>query len=80
ISDNLELFHRKVASINSIQDFKEFNAKDLDLYSNEFNEIIKNVDLMAERLNNIAADKELLEFEVKPLDKCIITSDVVKDW
>ncbi len=80
ITDNLELFHGKVESINSIQDFKEFNSKDLDLYFNEFNEIIKNVDLMAERLKNIAVDKELLEFEVKLLDKFIITSDVVKDW
>ena len=35
---------------------------------------------MANKLKVVAVDKELLEFEVKLLDKFIITSDVVKDW
>lgn len=80
ITENLELFNKKVENINSIQDFKAFNPKDIDLYFNEFNQIIKNVNFMSERLKGIAVDKELLEFEIKLLDKFIITSDVVKDW
>jgi diguanylate cyclase (GGDEF)-like protein len=35
---------------------------------------------MAEKLKKVAVDKELLEFEVKLLDKFIITSEVVQDW
>ncbi|MBD3831174.1 MAG: GGDEF and EAL domain-containing protein, partial [Arcobacter sp.] len=66
--------------INSIQDFRDFDSKDIDLYFKEFNQIIKNVDSMAGKLKGIAVDKELLEFEIKLLDKFIITSDVVKDW
>ena len=80
ITQNLELFNNKVENINSIQDFKEFDSKNIDLYFGEFNKILKNVDFMAERLKNVAVDKELLEFEIKLLDKFIITSDVVKDW
>ena len=80
IISSLTLFNNKVENINSIQDFKEFDSKNIDLYFNEFNEIIKNVDLMANKLKVVAVDKELLEFEVKLLDKFIITSDVVKDW
>lgn len=80
ILDSLSLFNDKVRSINSVQDFKAFDSKNIDLYFKEFNEIVENVDLMAEKLKIVAVDKELLEFEIRLLDKFIITSDVVKDW
>ncbi|MFK2821992.1 putative bifunctional diguanylate cyclase/phosphodiesterase [Arcobacter sp. YIC-80] len=80
ITKSLSLFRQKVESINSIDDFKKFDSKNIDLYFKEFNDIIINVDDMAEKLKNVAVDKELLEFEIKLLDKFIITSDVVKDW
>ncbi|MDZ7819305.1 MAG: GGDEF and EAL domain-containing protein [Aliarcobacter sp.] len=80
IVDSLTLFNDKVKNINSVQDFKAFDSKNIDLKFKEFNEIVNNVDLMAEKLKGIAVDKELLEFEIKLLDKFIITSDVVKDW
>ncbi|NVJ53589.1 MAG: GGDEF and EAL domain-containing protein [Campylobacteraceae bacterium] len=80
ITKNLDLFKEKVEGINSVDDFKQFDSKNIDLYFKEFNEITKNVDTMAEKLKNVAVDKELLEFEIKLLDKFIITSDVVKDW
>ncbi len=80
ITQSLTLFNDKVKNINSVKDFKAFDSKNIDLYFNEFNEIITNVDFMAGKLKGIAVDKELLEFEIKLLDKFIITSDVVKDW
>uniref|UniRef100_UPI0040485B8B putative bifunctional diguanylate cyclase/phosphodiesterase n=1 Tax=Aliarcobacter sp. TaxID=2321116 RepID=UPI0040485B8B len=80
ILDSLKLFSDKVTNINSVQDFKAFDSKNIDLYFKEFNEIVNNVDLMAEKLKGVAVDKELLEFEIRLLDKFIITSDVVKDW
>ncbi|UTJ05504.1 putative bifunctional diguanylate cyclase/phosphodiesterase [Arcobacter roscoffensis] len=80
ISKSLDLFKEKVENINSIDDFKKFDSKNIDLYFKEFNEIIVNVNGMADKLKNVAVDKELLEFEIKLLDKFIITSDVVKDW
>ncbi|AXH12538.1 putative bifunctional diguanylate cyclase/phosphodiesterase [Halarcobacter bivalviorum] len=80
ITKSLDLFKEKVENINSVDDFKQFDSKNIDLYFKEFNEIIQNVDNMAEKLKNVAVDKELLEFEIKLLDKFIITSDVVKDW
>ena len=80
IEENLSLFNEKVENINSIQDFKAFDSRNIDLYFKEFNQIVANVDSMADKLKGIAVDKELLEFEIKLLDKFIITSDVVKDW
>ncbi|WP_345980162.1 bifunctional diguanylate cyclase/phosphodiesterase [Sulfurimonas sp. HSL3-2] len=80
ITNSLKLFNNKVQNINSINDFKQFDSTDIDLKFEEVNQIIANVNLLAEKLKTIAVDKDLLEFEVQLLDKFIITSDVVKDW
>jgi diguanylate cyclase (GGDEF)-like protein len=80
LTRSLTIFNKKVESINSIQDFKQFDSKDIDLYFYELNMVVKQIDLMTEKLKKVAVDKELLEFEVKLLDKFIITSEVVKDW
>lgn len=80
ITQNLSLFNQKVENINSVKDFKAFDSTNINLYFEDLNDIVKNVDSMAEKLKEVAVDKELLEFEIKLLDKFIITSDVVKDW
>ena len=80
ITQNLSLFNQKVENINSVKDFKAFDSTNINLYFEDLNDIVKNVDAMAGKLKEVAVDKELLEFEIKLLDKFIITSDVVKDW
>jgi diguanylate cyclase (GGDEF)-like protein len=80
ITSSLDLFKKKVQNINSIKDFKAFDVADIDLRFDEINDIITHVNELANKLKDIAVDKDLLEFEVQLLDKFIITSDVVKDW
>ena len=80
IEESIKKFHSTVDNINSIRDFKNFDTDKVDLHFDELNNIIDNVNLLAQRLKNVAVDKDLLEFEVQLLDKFIITSEVVKDW
>jgi len=80
ITSSLDLFRAKVENINSIKDFKAFDSTDIDLKFSEVNAIISHVNELANKLKDIAVDKDLLEFEVQLLDKFIITSEVVKDW
>lgn len=80
INNALKLFDLKVQGINSISDFKQFDPTDINLQFKEVNDIIENVNILAQKLKAIAVDKDLLEFEVQLLDKFIITSDIVKDW
>jgi len=77
---SIDKFQKKIEHIDSIEDFKQFKSTDLDLHFHEMNDIIKNVDSLANKLKSIAVDKDLLEFEVKLLDKFIITSEVIQDW
>lgn len=80
ITSSLKLFNNKVQNINSIKDFKEFDPTDIDVKFDEVNQIIVNVNLLAQKLKAVAVDKDLLEFEVQLLDKFLITSEIVKDW
>lgn len=80
ITASLNRFARRVDNINSITDFKAFDSSDIDLRFREFNALARSVTDLADKLKEIAVDKELLKFEIQLLDKLIITSEVVKDW
>ena len=77
-------FNKKFNRISDIEaskldDFaKNAKEEDVTVIINEFNQIIKNVNFMSERLKGIAVDKELLEFEIKLLDKFIIIIIIIK--
>lgn len=73
-------FNAKVENVSSVKDFKNLDIQDIDLGFMELNCILHNVNILSGKLRNIAVDKDLLEFEIRLLDKFIITTDVVKDW
>lgn len=80
LSKSITLFHNRIENINSLEDFKDFKSSDIDLHFLEMNSVVKDIDILANKLKTVAVDKDLLEFEVKLLDKFIITTDVVQDW
>ncbi|MDX1594307.1 MAG: bifunctional diguanylate cyclase/phosphodiesterase, partial [Gammaproteobacteria bacterium] len=53
---------------------------DLDLGFDEFNDLAAELDRLTGRLRDIAVDRDLLEFEIRLLEKFVITSEVVRDW
>jgi len=67
----------KISSVNDLTQIKvqdmHVGFSELDIFFHSFSELLH-------KLKDIAADKELLEFEVRLLDKFIITSDVIRDW
>jgi diguanylate cyclase (GGDEF)-like protein len=74
-------FHDKVSEINSVRDLTKLNtlaASDTGFI--EFNAILNEFTEFAKRIRDVAVDREVLEFELRLLEKFIITSEVVKDW
>ncbi|MDD5330469.1 MAG: bifunctional diguanylate cyclase/phosphodiesterase [Sulfuricella sp.] len=80
LNRSVGLFRAKVESINTVKDFDNFDISRIDFGFEEFNQTFDNVALLVERIKGVAVDKEVLEFEIKLLEKFIITSDVVRDW
>ena len=80
IKHGIESINKEVENIKTVKDLKSLDTKFIDLKFEEFNQIYKGVSGLSARLRDIAVDKDVLEFEIKLLERFIITSEVVKDW
>lgn len=78
---SLNSFRQRIKKISKLDDLNIMDEESKNIKSfQEVDSIIEEVNNLSRKLQTIAVDKDLLEFEVKLLDKLIITSDVVKDW
>ncbi|HEY3326244.1 MAG TPA: EAL domain-containing protein [Novimethylophilus sp.] len=80
IKRSADLFRSRVESVNTVKDFNHFDFSSVNFGFEEFNQTFDNVALLVERIRRVAVDKDVLEFEIRLLEKFIITSNVVKDW
>lgn len=80
LHSSLLRFRAQIQQVNSVQDVHNIQAEHFDLGFIELNQVMREVNHLTGRLKDIAVDKDILEFELRLLDKFIITSDVVKDW
>ncbi len=76
----LETFKAQLGNVNSVKELKALDMKRIQSGFYEFDIITHELHELTEKLRSIAVDKEILEFEIKLLDKFIITSEVVRDW
>ncbi len=80
IDRSMGAFRDRITQVNKVRDLHEFEVEKTDLGFTELNQVFDETFKLVERLKDVAADKDILEFEVKVLEKFVITSDVVKDW
>ncbi|MDY0135621.1 MAG: bifunctional diguanylate cyclase/phosphodiesterase [Thiomicrospira sp.] len=72
--------HTQVQSIQKVRDLKTIQTDSGWTTYKEFEPLGVELQALAEKLQTVAVDRDILEFEIKLLDKFIITSEVVKDW
>jgi len=80
IEDSMEVLENSIESINKVSDLRTLELGKIDLGFSELNRIFHKIEGLTGKLRSVAVDKDLLEFEIKLLEKFVITSDVVKDW
>ncbi|MDF1614457.1 putative bifunctional diguanylate cyclase/phosphodiesterase [Desulfurivibrio dismutans] len=81
VSATVEDFRRKTEEIQTVTDLPAISRLSRNSVGfSELNQAFQAVGELAERLHNVAVDKDILEFEIKILNKFIITSNVVQDW
>lgn len=71
---------QQIEGVNRISDLKQIELQELRLGFVEFEEMFEEMNKIIGRLRGIAIDKDVLEFEVKLLERFIITSEIVRDW
>ncbi|WP_173066980.1 putative bifunctional diguanylate cyclase/phosphodiesterase [Sulfurimicrobium lacus] len=80
IKGSVDLFREKIEAVGSVKDLNQLDISQTNLGFAEFDEIFHHINQLVDRLKNVAVDKDILEFEVKLLEKFIITSNVMRDW
>lgn len=80
IGRSISLLDKNIESINRVSDLRNFTLSNVDSGFGELNDVLRKVERLGERLRTFAVDKDLLEFEIRLLEKFVITSEVVKDW
>jgi hypothetical protein len=72
--------HRNIDGIKHMSDLESITAANANLGFSEFTAVLLEIEQLARRLREIGVDRDLLEFEIRLLEKFVITSDVVRDW
>jgi len=80
VNQSLDQLTDSIGRVESLQDLTGLNRLDRQFGFRELNSIFVQVSHLASKLHSIAVDKDLLEFEIRLLEKCVITSEVVRDW
>jgi len=81
IKRSTRFFHDRVSEINSVKDLTKLNNfAVVETGFAEFNETLSEVRELARKIRGLAVDKDILEFEIRILEKFVITSEVVRDW
>lgn len=80
INDSVQHLSRSIEQVETLSDLSRMGEARRQFRFEEMNNIFGQVEQLADKLRNIAVDKDLLEFEIRLLEKFVITSEVVRDW
>lgn len=80
MSRSLADLQSRIVGVNKISDLKLLEVQDLQLGFSEFTSMFDEMKKVIGKLRDVAIDKDVLEFEVKLLERFIITSEIVRDW
>lgn len=69
-----------IGAVNRLSDLSKLEQKPLDLGFAEFDGVSAEIRLLTGRMRGIAVDKDMLEFELRLLEKFILTADAIRDW
>ncbi len=80
LSSSITALSSDIDAIDRVADLKHLATRPPALAFEEFQAIGDQISKLTERMRNVAVDRDMLEFEIRLLEKFIITSEVVRDW
>lgn len=82
LSEAIGRLDRKIRSVNSMADLTKLEAEleDEEHRFRELGDIFHEFTKFIGRIRGVAVGKEMLEFEIRVLERFIITSEVIRDW
>lgn len=69
-----------IDKVKTVSDLTQMELRTTHLGFKELSDIFWRIDSLTRKMREVAVDKDLLEFEIRLLEKFVITSEVVRDW
>ncbi len=76
----MERLRGAIGQVSRVSDLTHVELPRDGMGFSELDEILGQVGELGRKMRSVAVDKELLEFEIRLLEKFVITSEVVRDW
>jgi len=84
LGDAVAKLNRKVHQVNSVSDLtilgQDLEAEGEALKFGELEAIYAEIGALISRIRDVAVGREMLEFEIRVLERFIITSEAIRDW
>ncbi|WP_322628419.1 diguanylate cyclase [Halothiobacillus sp.] len=77
---SLRILKGAIARVERVEDLAHVRFSDAQTGFSELDDVLIEVDHLTDKVRNLAVDRNLLEFEIRLLERFVITSDVVRDW
>ncbi len=77
---SVNLLKNSIRRVNRFRDLRYIEVKKEKLPFEEIEELFHEINSLVTKLKDIAIDKDILEFEIKLLERFVITSEVIKEW
>lgn len=69
-----------ISYLDRVEDLAHIRFSDAHTGFSELDDVLIEVDSLTDKVRHLAVDRDLLEFEIRLLERFVITSDVVRDW
>ena len=69
-----------IRAVRKLSDLRALEARPDRTGFSEFEAVSDEVGRLTQRIRSIAVDRDMLQFEIRLLEKFILTSEVIKDW
>ncbi|QAR33730.1 EAL domain-containing protein [Geovibrio thiophilus] len=76
----LEKLHSSISNINSVEDLKSISLQRSDFSLMEVAAINEEIEELAGRLRSIATDNDTLQFQIRLMERLVITAEAITDW
>jgi len=77
---SLRRLNRSVGQVQRVDDLAHVHFSGASTGFTEFDDVLGQVDVLTDKVRDVAIDRNLLEFEIGLLEHFVITSEVVRDW
>ena len=80
LEESLNKLEESIERVNKVSDLRNIDFKEVSFGFREFDRVRDSIAKFISKINGIAVDKDIFEFEIKLLEKFVLTSEDIRDW